>query len=213
MPGQVARAREHLYLRAVEQLWSLDEVSFMDLEGRARELAVRLRQEQEARDIEQQTKAEDRRRAIEAARQLSRDFQALAQKYNIPSHPLYKESFSAESSFLCRVWIVRPYERGSDDSIPGIAVDENGNAYYFTPFTDYQRKSKREQPRKNAYRKKNIRDTVLINAPDNTLLVEGSGSLSWDGSDSPLDNYLDNYTDFQRWQTYIDEAAARIVGA
>lgn len=100
----------------------------MDLEGRARELAARHRQEQELRDIEQKTKAEDRRREIEAARQLSRDFHALAKKYNIPSYPLYRATrdiYQAESSFLCKVWIVRPYSH-HDDTTWGIAVDENG---------------------------------------------------------------------------------------
>lgn len=175
----------------------------MDLEGRARELAARHRQEQELRDIEQKTKAEDRRREIEAARQLSRDFHALAKKYNIPSYPLYRATrdiYQAESSFLCKVWIVRPYSH-HDDTTWGIAVDENGDAYYFEPFTDSKRTTIRERPRKNHQGKKYVRDTVLINSPDKSLLVKYSDP-------APLD---DPYV-FPHWQTFIDEAAARIVG-
>jgi hypothetical protein len=102
--------------------------------------------------------------------------------------------------FLCTVWIVRPSGYKRDDTpIEGIAVDENGNSYDFEP-CEPRRHVARDQPRKDGNRKKLFRDKVLINAPDDALLVIGS--------DSQPEVY-----NLAGWQTLMDEAAARILGA
>jgi hypothetical protein len=159
---------------------------FMDLEARATQLATQRSREREQKAIKDREEDEERRRV---AKELAREFVALARKYRAPSRQLYSEipqpyRPGPPSRLIGEVWIVRP-ERSNYDGVLDypIAVDSEGNAYLCEEVDPYGNKKV---------------------APEhaNSLVVRSGSAAGLAGGAFVRET----------WQAMIDEAAIKIVG-